>query len=110
MDEGTRDRVERLQWELGRDLLRLGNVVIIEWGTWGRGERDRLRIEARGLGARTELIFLNPPLDELWRRIVARQQEDPPIPRAELDRWDAVFERPDAAEAGAFDAVSVIDD
>ncbi|HVK34029.1 MAG TPA: AAA family ATPase, partial [Microlunatus sp.] len=35
-DEQLRDRVERLQWELARDLLRAGNVVIIEWGTWGR--------------------------------------------------------------------------
>lgn len=107
-DEQLRGRVERLQWELGRDLLRAGNVVIIEWGTWGRDERDQLRLEARGLGAQLELVFLDPPLDELWRRIESRGQEDPPIPRGDLDRWDRVFQRPDAEELADYDASVVI--
>ena len=109
-DEQLRDRVERLQWELARDLLRAGNVVIIEWGTWGRDERERLRLEARTLGAQAELVFLDPPLDELWRRIEARGQESPPIPRDDLDRWDRVFQRPDAEELAAYDSSLVITD
>lgn len=102
-----RDRVERLQWSIGSDLLRLGNVVIIEWGTWGRDERERLRAHARCLGARVELVFLDPPVAELWRRIEARGQEDPPITRADLERWDAIMERPDAAEIADYDAAQV---
>jgi predicted kinase len=109
-DEQLRDRVERLQWELARDLLRAGNVVIIEWGTWGRDERDRLRLEAKTLRAQAELVFLDPPLDELWRRIQSRGQEDPPIPRDDLHRWDRVFERPDADELADYDASVVITD
>src|SRR5262245_33038867 len=34
-DEPRRGQVEALQWRLGQDLLRLGLVVIIDWGTWG---------------------------------------------------------------------------
>jgi predicted kinase len=109
-DGRLRDRVERLQWELARDLLRAGNVVIIEWGTWGRDERDRLQLEARTLGAQRELVFLDPPLDELWRRIQFRGQESPQIPREELDRWDRVFQRPDAEELAAYDSSLVITD
>jgi predicted kinase len=109
-DEAMRGRIERLQWELGQDLLRSGNVVIIEWGTWGRAERDRLRTEARLLGAQVELIFLDPPLEELYRRIQARGQEDPPIPRADLDRWDRIFERPDRSEQDGYDSAVVITD
>ncbi|HYI56091.1 MAG TPA: ATP-binding protein [Microlunatus sp.] len=109
-DGQLRDRVERLQWELARDLLRAGNVVIIEWGTWGRDERDRLQLEARTLGAQRELVFLDPPLDELWRRIQFRGQESPQIPREELDRWDRVFQRPDAEELAAYDSSLVITD
>ena len=109
-EESLRDRVERLQWDLARDLLRAGNVVIIEWGTWGRDERDRLRLEARTLGAQLELVFLDPPLDELWRRIEARGQEDPAIPRSDLDHWDRVFQRPDEDELADYDAAVVIND
>lgn len=109
-DEQFRDRVERLQWELGQELLRAGNVVIIEWGTWGRSERDRLRTEAQLLGARVELVFLDPPIDELWRRIEARGQEDPPISRADLEQWDMIVQRPDADELAGYDATMVISD
>ena len=107
-DGPLRERVERLQWELACDLLRAGNVVIIEWGTWGRDERDQLRQEARTLGAQVELVFLDPPLDELWRRIQSRGQEDPAIPRHDLDRWDKVFQRADADELSGYDASVVI--
>ena len=109
-DEQLRDRVERLQWELARDLLRAGNVVIIEWGTWGRDERERLRLEARTLGAQAELVFLDPPLDELWRRIEARGQEDPPITRANIEQWDRTIQRPDADELADYDTSVVIID
>lgn len=107
-DGPLRERVERLQWELACDLLGAGNVVIIEWGTWGRGERDQLRQEARTLGAQVELVFLDPPLDELWRRIQSRGQEEPPIPRSDLDRWDKVFERPGPGELADYDGAVVI--
>ena len=107
-DEASRDRVERLQWELAQELLRLGNVVIIEWGTWGRDERARLRTQARVIGARVELIFLDPPVDVLWRRIERRGQEDPPISRSDLERWDAIIERPGDDELADYDSSLVI--
>ena len=46
-DEEKRGRIEALQWKLGQELLALGLIVIIEWGTWGRSERDTLRLGAR---------------------------------------------------------------
>jgi predicted kinase len=106
--DGTiRDRVERLQWHLACELLGFGQLVIIEWGTWGRGERARLRTEARVLGAAVELVLLDPPVDELWRRLQARGQEVPPIPRSDLELWDRVFERPDEEELADYDRVDV---
>jgi predicted kinase len=106
-DGAQRERVERLQWEPAHELLRAGNVVIIEWGTWSRDERDRLRVEARTLGAQVELVFLDPPLEELWHRIQARGQLDPPIAREDLDKWDRAYERPDADELAGYDAATV---
>lgn len=50
--EADRDRVEVLQWQLAQRLLSVGNVVIVEWGTWGKWDRDRLRLQAQELGLR----------------------------------------------------------
>lgn len=97
-DSELRARIEALQWSIGQDLLRVGATVIVEWGTWGREERDALRTRASELGASTELIYLDVPADELWRRIQERETEDPPIERSDLDGWFHVFQAPDADE------------
>lgn len=102
-DAAMRERVEALQWAMARDLLRVGATAIIEWGTWGRDERDALRVEARRLGASVELVHLELPTDELWRRIQTRGAEDPPITRSDLDTWVRTFQSPDEAEMRLYD-------
>ncbi len=102
-DSRRRDRIEALQWTLALDLLRLGGSAIVEWGTWGRAERDRLRLEAAAAGAQTELFWLDYPADELFRRILERNAENPPITRAQLDSWVAAFEAPTEDEMALFD-------
>jgi predicted kinase len=97
-DSELRERIEALQWSVGQDLLRVGTTVIVEWGTWAREERDVLRTRAMELGASVELVFLDVPADELWRRIQARDMEDPPIKRSEVDDWFRVLQVPDAEE------------
>ncbi len=74
-DSPTRDGIENIQRELAQRLLSLDGLVIIEWGTWGRSERDRLRTMARGAGAAVELHFVDAPLDVLWQRVEARGLE-----------------------------------
>jgi predicted kinase len=44
-------------------------VVIIEWGTWGKAERDALRLGARDIGVGVELHYLSVPVDTLFERI-----------------------------------------
>src|ERR1700739_853045 len=86
-DEGRGGTIEALQWKFGEDLLALGLPVIIEWGTWGRSERDALRLGARALGAAVELHYLSAPPDVLFDRIQRRGIEDPPITREQVQRW-----------------------
>ena len=66
-----------------------------------------MRSVARGLGVGVELHFLDVPVDELWRRIEARNSEPPwdsaPIRRANLEEWAALFQAPGAAELALFD-------
>lgn len=102
-DEERRGRIEELQWKLGQRLLELGNSIVIEWGTWGRSERDRLRMGARAIGAGVELHYLNAPPEELFDRIQRRGMEHPPICREDLLRWVQQFQAPTAEEMALFD-------
>ena len=102
-DEGRRGKMEALQWQLGQELLALGLTVIIEWGTWGRSERDALRLGARALGAAVELHYFDVAPDVLFNRIQRRGMEHPAISRDALLRWHAKFEAPTSQEMALFD-------
>jgi predicted kinase len=104
-DEAARAKIEALQWALAQQLLERGLSVIIEWGTWGRSERDALREGARALGAAVELHYLAAPVDILFERVQQRGSEDPPIQRADLERWIANFQEPTTEEIALFDNV-----
>src|SRR5882762_1676173 len=108
-DEEKRGRIETLQWKLGQELLARGLMVIIEWGTWGRAERDALRLGARALGAAVELHYLAAPADVLFDRIQRRRLERPPIERDALSRWSQLFEVPTPEEMALFDKPLIAD-
>lgn len=98
-DGVKRAKIEALQWQLSQYLLILNQSVIIEWRTWGRSERDELRVGARALGAEVELYYLFAPVEVLFDRIIRRGMENPPFEREELERCVASFQPPtDEAE------------
>jgi predicted kinase len=102
-DEERRAKIEALQWKLGQELLAQGLTIIIEWGTWGRSERDALRLGARALGAAVELHYLHAPADVLFERIQRRGMEKPPIEREAVSRWFEIFQAPTDEEMALFD-------
>ncbi|HLW79709.1 MAG TPA: ATP-binding protein [Terriglobia bacterium] len=108
-DEERRAKIEAFQWKFAQELLALGLTVIIEWGTWGRSERDNLRLGARALGAAVELHYLSAPADVLFDRIQRRGMENPPIERDALSRWCAMFQAPAPEEVALFDEPLVAD-
>lgn len=108
-DEERRGKVEALQWKLGQELLTLGLTVIIEWGTWGRTERDTLRLGARALGAAVELHYVSAPADVLFDRIQRRGREKPHIERSAVSRWFEIFQPPTTEEMALFDKPMVAD-
>jgi predicted kinase len=103
-DEERRAKIEALQWQLAQQLLAFGATVIVEWGTWGRSERDTLRLGARALGAAVELHYLSAPADILWERVQRRRMENPPMEREALARWMEAFQPPTPEEMALFDA------
>jgi predicted kinase len=85
-DERRREKIEILQWKFAQELLGLGLIVIIEWGTWSKSDSDALRVGAGTLGAGVELHYLTAPIDVLFERIRYRGMEKPPIERNDLLR------------------------
>jgi predicted kinase len=53
-------------------MLEAGHSVIAEFGSWDRDERDRLRGIGVAAGARTELHWLDAPVDVCIERVRAR--------------------------------------
>ncbi|MBA3815984.1 MAG: ATP-binding protein [Parachlamydiaceae bacterium] len=102
-DEERRGKVEALQWKFGQELLKLGLIIIIEWGTWGKSERDNLRLTARAIGATVELHYLSVSKDVLFKRIQHRDMENPSITRDQLEAWFEAFQAPTFEEKQLFD-------
>jgi len=102
-DESMRHKIEALQWKTAEELLRLGQTVIIEWGTWARSEREALRRRAQEMGASVELHYLTAPLEVLFERIEQRGRECPPISWERLQEWSKKFQAPNAKEMALYD-------
>lgn len=106
-DEELRGRLEGLFWRHALELLRLGQSVILEYGFWGRSERDEKRTAARALGVGVELRYLAVPFEELCRRLEARGMDGTPgtvpVGRELLEGYARVFQAPDQEELALFD-------
>lgn len=109
-DETTRARIEALQWQLGQQLLASCLTIIIEWGTWGRSERDALRLRAREVGAAVELHYLPASVDMLLERIQRRGLEYPPITRDQLVNWAGIFQAPTPEETALYDRALTLEE
>lgn len=99
---GKRDVLEgRLIW-LALQALRLGTNVVLDFGFWSRDERSSLRWLARSAGASCQVVYL--PVDRATQveRIEHRWMRTPDqtfvMTEADVDRWRAQFDVPDAAE------------
>lgn len=105
LDPRTRRTVERLQWAQALDLVERGLTVVVEFGSWGRVERRRLREQARAVGAAVELHLLDVPLEERWRRIARRNAEPGAVvvTREQLESFERWWQPPDAAELSSYD-------
>ena len=74
-DEGFRARLEQRLLLLARHVLDVRAGVVVEFGSWSRGERDALLQLARSSGARAEIHVLDPPIEVLRERLEVRNGE-----------------------------------
>ncbi|WP_432938759.1 AAA family ATPase [Kribbella sp. CA-253562] len=110
--EGKRWVLESdLLWGVAARTLTLGTNVILDYGCWSREERELFRKRSEELGARTELIVLDLPLEVIWQRLDARNALLPAatfrVTRQELAEWDKLFQRPTPDELAGYDTAVV---
>ena len=100
--DSVRAPVETMQWQVAAAALRLGVDVVLDFGLWGRSERDDFRARAAALGVRAEVRFLDVSHTELSARLAARNAELPPgtfhVSQEQLDLWWGWFEPPSTEE------------
>ena len=104
-DTDFRDRLEGRLTDLAAELLGLGGRVVVEFGSWARSERDALLALGRASGAAVELHVLDPPVEELWRRLARRNllPGEAVIDRPTLDSSLRSWEPPTPDELAAYD-------
>ena len=100
--DGKRDVLEGRLIHVALDALRLGTNVVLDFGFWGLDERSSLRWLARSVDASCRVIYL--PVDRATQleRIRHRWTHTPEqtfaMTEADVDRWRAQFQAPDAVE------------
>ena len=96
--------IEKIMWGVAGHVLEIGGDVILDYGCWGRSERDDYRNRAKALGADFRLHYMDVPYPELYRRLDDRNRRHPEcvfvIPKTEMDRYLTIFQPPAADELG----------
>ena len=90
--------MEAMLWDVAERVLILGVDVILDFGFWGRSEREDYRSRAARLGAGSKVHFLNVPEEVLLARLQPRNAQLPPgtflIPEDKLRAWILQFQSP----------------
>lgn len=98
----VRSKIEDEIWEEAQKLLKSRQNVVLDFGFWEKKERDKKREQAEKVGALTKIIFLDAPVDELWRRSSSRPETKKVgtlhFTRKDLDNWSKIFEPPTKQE------------
>ncbi len=108
-----RDQIEQLQWRIAKQMLQNSISVVIEWGTRGRAEREKLRDEAKDVGAIIKFYYLDISREILKERVLKRNQQTDRlefyIPPEEietfLDESFKSFQIPTAEELATYDFI-----
>jgi predicted kinase len=106
-DQEKREIIERQLFDQAMQQLEMGENVILEFPCWYRAERDELRTRAKALGARVELYFLEPDINEIHSRLQKRNQINDKtlghISKEELNSWANKVESPTTEELQLYD-------
>ena len=104
------DAIETIMREIADEFLSRGISIILDFGFWGRDERDYLRSHAREMGAEFEMHYLDVPMDTLLERMKKRNASGRNdifvITREEMEMYNQWFQRPSDNEEGLVRIIS----
>jgi predicted kinase len=94
--------IESMLWQIARRALSLGTNIILDFGFWASEEREYFRGQARAIGARSEIIFMDVSEEDLMTRVRMRNQNLTNmvhyIPEDKMKAWIQIFQKPDRNE------------
>ncbi|WP_019011189.1 AAA family ATPase [Deinococcus aquatilis] len=94
--------IEDVMWDVAARALQLGINVILDFGFWGKSEREDYRSRATELNVQSVIHFLDVPQDVLLARLEDRNARHPEgtfqIPASKLLEWMQTFQAPTEEE------------
>lgn len=94
--------IEDMLWEIALRTLSLGTNIILDFGFWAKEEREYFRSEAKKIGARSEIVFMDVDKEELLKRVRIRNKNLTNkihyIPEDMMMGWIDFFQKPDTDE------------
>jgi predicted kinase len=90
--------IENLIWDVAKEALLIGSNVILDFGFWGKSERDDFRQRAHELGINFKMHYQDVSYEELFRRLEVRNENLPEgtfkIPKSEMEKFVGMFQKP----------------
>ena len=94
--------IEQIMWDVAKSVLALGISVILDFGFWGKVERDDFRQRAKELNVDFKIHYMDVQKEELLARLRERNKkggiESFHIPLVYLEEWHESFEPPTQEE------------
>jgi len=98
----SKKRCKEFIWKLSEKILLSGQDVVLDFGFWSKKERLLFFKRAKKIGAEPILYFLDIPIDELKKRVTARNEkldkQTFKISTRWFDKWLPLFEKPKSSE------------
>lgn len=101
------DLIESMLWQIAARVLSLGINIILDFGFWAKEEREHFRSQARRIGARSEIIFMDVEEEELMKRVRLRNENlsntTHYIPEEKMKAWIQFFQKPEMDELASME-------
>ena len=102
-DAKFRDKLEKLLWLQGQELLQKDINVILEYGFWAKEERDEKLTIAHKLKVSIDLYYMDTSLEILKQRLSKRKMEGDDILVDKVDEYINEIQVPDLSETKQYD-------
>jgi predicted kinase len=109
------ERVRRCEAQMASmavDLAQVGVSAVLDMGGTQRSQRGEWLGRARAAGVKCELVVVDVPVEERWKRVVERNAGASAtfrfvVTREMFDAMEAMWEMPGAKELAVFDGAAL---